>query len=448
MEESGQFSPEIRVSREPNLPNLRYTGKAEASISHPERNEDAIGYNAQHGIAMVLDGVGGLHGGDRASRVARDIIAAQLKLIPISSDPDTAKRGIGDALVEASTRVLAEVPGAGATAVVAKFLEIKGERRVIIGSVGDSRAYLLRGGVLRQITEDDSTTASLPLEEKRALDQKLASVETPQDLAALNQKERGYWHTRNVILEMLGNKNGTSRPHVYQIALQKSDKIILTTDGIHDNLSHREMERIAKEQPEVAEELVKHAKARSADNRHTRHKPDDISAVVVDVEQEKPSAADRIEGNQVRKLDRISGHAQPEQSVRPPEINNSQSTEKPIQTYDLSGGKEVAITYEGKPIKVILPSGQVLEIGDRRILNMNGSNVDFLIIDRKELTTSKVQAGFKGLREGERVTLGRQNPGRFRFADNVSRQHLEIGREKGKIIIRDLNSKNGTKVEI
>lgn len=114
----------------------------------------------------------------------------------------------------------------------------------------------------------------------------------------------------------------------------------------------------------------------------------------------------------------------------------------------MSGGKEVAITYEGKPIKIILPSGQVLEIGDWRTFNMHGSNVDFLIINRKELTTSNFQAGFKGLREGERVVLGRQNPGRFRFADNVSRQHLEIRREKGKIIIRDLNSKNGTKVEV
>lgn len=241
-----QFSPEIKVSREPNLPNLKFSGKSEASIKHPERNEDAIGYNAQHGIAMVLDGVGGLHGGGRASRVARDIIATRLKPIPISADPDTAKREIGSALVEASTRVLAEVPGAGATAVVAKFLEVMGERRVIIGSVGDSRAYILRGGVLRQITEDDSTTAGLPLEERKALDQKLAFVETQQDLAALNQRERGYWHTRNVILEMLGDKYGVSKPHVYQIALQKGDKIILTTDGIHDNLTHREIEYIAK----------------------------------------------------------------------------------------------------------------------------------------------------------------------------------------------------------
>lgn len=448
MEASGQFSPEIKVSREPNLPNLRYTGKSEASISHPERNEDAIGYNAQHGIAMVLDGVGGLHGGDRASRAARDVIAARLKPIPISTDPDTAKGEIGNALIEASTRVLAEVPGAGATAVVAKFLEVMGERRVIIGSVGDSRAYILRGGVLRQITEDDSTTAGLPLEERRVLDQKLALVETQQDIATLNQRERGYWHTRNVILQMLGDKNGTPKPHVYQVALQSGDKVILTSDGVHDNLSHREMEQIAKEQPEAAEELVRHAKARSADNRHTRHKPDDISAVVVDVEPEKPPVADRIEENKVRKLDRISRPVQPEQGVRPSETNSPQSTENPVQAYDLSGGKEVTITYAGKPIKIILPSGQVLEIGDRRTFNMNGSNVDFLIINRKELTTSKLQAGFKGLREGERVILGRQNPGRFRFADDVSRQHLEIRREKGRIIIRDLNSKNGTKVEI
>lgn len=431
-----QLFPEIKASREPNLTNLKYTGKSEASINHPERNEDSIAHNAQYGIAMVLDGVGGLHGGDRASQAARNVIAAWLKSIPLNSDPDIAKTGISAALIESSAKVLNEVPGAGSTAVVAKFLEIRGERRVIIGSVGDSRAYILRGGGLKQITEDDSSVTGIPLEEKRAIDQKLAMVETQQNLDALSQRELGYWKTRNMISQMLGDKDATPKPHIYQIALQSGDKIILTSDGVHDNLSHGEIERIAKGQQDVAEELVKHSKIRSADNGHIRHKPDDISAVVVEIE---PAVSGNI--------------PHPEQGVRPPESNNLPSAEKPVRTYDLRGGKEITLNYEGKPIRVILPSEQVLEIGDLRDFNIKGLNikdfnVDFLIIDRNEFNTSDYQAGFKGLREEERVVLGRQNPGRFKFDTDVSRQHLEVRRERGKIIIRDLNSTNGTRVAV
>lgn len=426
-----QFSPEIKDSREPNLSILKYTGKSEASIRHPERNEDSIAHSEQDGMAMVLDGVGGLHGGDKASKAARNVIAARLKSIPLNADSDIAKIGVRDALVEASASVLAEVPGAGSTAVVAKFLVIRGERRVIIGSVGDSRAYILRGGALRQITEDDSSIIGLPLEEKRALDQKLALIETQQDLSALNQRERGYWDTRNVISQMLGDKYASPLPHIYQVVLQSGDKIILTSDGVHDNLSHREMERIARgQQEDIAEELVKHAKVISADDKHVRHKPDDISAVVV-------------EGEAIP-----SNNARPVQAARLPETNNPHSPEKPVQTYDLSGGKEITLDYKGKPIKITLPSGQILEIGDQKGLNMEGWNVDFMIIDRDDLVRSNKQSGFKGLREGEIVILGRQAPGRFSFAANVSRQHLEIRREKGRIIIRDLKSTNGTNVSV
>lgn len=56
---------------------------------------------------------------------------------------------------------------------------------------------------------------------------------------------------------------------------------------------------------------------------------------------------------------------------------------------------------------------------------------------------------FKGLRDGERVVIGRQNAHRFSelpTKEGVSREHLSIERKGNSIIITDLNSKNGTRV--
>ncbi len=319
-EESGSNESDIRrpiqfeafgtrreaVDREPNLTNLKYTGKTEASINHPERNEDAIAHIAQDGIAMVLDGVGGLSSGDRASRAARSVIVARLKSIPLNADPDIAKRVISDALVEASAKVLNEVPGAGSTAVVAKFVEIRGERRVIIGSVGDSRAYILREGILSQITEDDNSVIGISPEEKRVIDQKLSMIGTQQNLDALNERELGYWNTRNEISQMLGDKDPIPKPHIYQVALRGGDKIILTSDGVHDNLNYGDIEVIVNDPYCMAENLVSYAKHRSIDDRNIRHKPDDISAIVVEVEASPVSAVFRSRNSEQKEFERLT----------------------------------------------------------------------------------------------------------------------------------------------
>jgi len=117
--------------------------------------------------------------------------------------------------------------------------------------------------------------------------------------------------------------------------------------------------------------------------------------------------------------------------------------------YDLTGGKGIELTYNGKPIIVKLPRGQQLEIGMVEDLNLGkgmSSNVDWLIIQRAIFDLTRSTKGFKGLRDKERIEVGRDNPGRFVFDSSVSRMHLEISRTGSQIHIKDLESKNGTHV--
>lgn len=265
---------------------LKFSSRSIPSIEHPQRNEDKIAHSADGGFAMILDGVGGLQNGDKASAAARDQIARRLKEIPQNADPELAKRKMADALMEASTVVTTRVPGGQTTATVVKFIESGGVKRAIVGNVGDSRAYISREGRLIQITEDDSilSTTGLTLPEKKALGQKLDAVETPQDLAGLTSPEKSYFDNRNIISRALGEQQ-PPQPHIYHVALQEGDRLLLTSDGVHDNLSQREIDQIVRsDAPNLPSVLTAQAVQRSTEKgRHIRAKPDDISALVVEV---------------------------------------------------------------------------------------------------------------------------------------------------------------------
>ncbi len=73
--------------------------------------------------------------------------------------------------------------------------------------------------------------------------------------------------------------------HIDQTPIQPGDRILLCTDGIHDNLTDDEIEAILRTGPRttVARVLVEHALARSRQEREItlRAKPDDMSVVVL-----------------------------------------------------------------------------------------------------------------------------------------------------------------------
>ena len=115
-------------------------------------NEDGFYDSAADGLWVVADGMGGHAHGDWAS--AAVIQAAQSIAVP--PDFDSAAQCVADAIHSANRRVWSEsqrrAQQMGST-VVALLIR---ERRFAILWVGDSRAYLLRGGVLHQLTRDHS----------------------------------------------------------------------------------------------------------------------------------------------------------------------------------------------------------------------------------------------------------------------------------------------------
>ncbi len=132
-----------------------------------DHNEDSIGSNADIGLAVLADGMGGHRGGEVASAITVSTILEELgsKLKHVTHDENAEKTeyslesiAVLNAVYEANSNVFnasnenSQYRGMGTTVVVVLFYD----NRFTVAHVGDSRLYRLRDGQLEQITSDHS----------------------------------------------------------------------------------------------------------------------------------------------------------------------------------------------------------------------------------------------------------------------------------------------------
>jgi serine/threonine protein phosphatase PrpC len=265
-----------------------------ASEMHPERNEDTtLAFTGKEGIFGIFDGMGGHAAGDVASREAMDYIAratqerftGKLSLAQTQTELGNIFDGANERLLELAERD-PKLAGMGTTASIVKLWEgPQGERKAVIANVGDSRVYIYRAGYLEQSTLDDNVVtqeigSGQDNQKVRNLQHKLNNVSDPETLDA---EERELFENRNKITHYLGIPE--VKPRIYAIDIQKGDKLVLTSDGIHDNLRDDEIAQIVGLSPDnktAVETLTRSSLARSQEE-HPRAKADDMSAIVVEI---------------------------------------------------------------------------------------------------------------------------------------------------------------------
>jgi PPM family protein phosphatase len=282
-----------------------------ASESHPERNEDNFIVDQRRGLVAVFDGVGGSTAGEIASGIARRVIHRGWKRILAQLQPESPSTlleqcdplDLPGALLqlvqEAHEHIRTEKgPGAGeggqrtgsedqaTTVALAVFCRQQGigGYHMVYASVGDSRIYLLREGrTLTCLTRDDSFLTKL-VQDHVIKEADALRIDQASHLGELSETELSYFHKRNGITQALGDPQPLVI-HLDQIAIGPGDRILLCTDGIHDNLTDQEMEEIVRYGARTtrARVLVEQAVQRSRQDESTmmRAKPDDMSAVVV-----------------------------------------------------------------------------------------------------------------------------------------------------------------------
>lgn len=204
------------------------------------------------GLLLALsDGMGGHKAGEVASNMVITTFTECLLR-------DSQNRPLEERIVSAARRANSDVMaaamasdkhGMGAT-LTAVLLRGKW---ALIAQVGDSRAYLLRRGELRQLTHDQSLTQFLV------------------DSGALSADQAKNSPRKNVILQAMGHAENL-RVATSLLELRQDDRILLCCDGVSNSMTDEEIREILKgPDPDLAcRELVKLANERGgADNLTT-----------------------------------------------------------------------------------------------------------------------------------------------------------------------------------
>ena len=274
---------------------------------HPDRNEDTLIADKQSGLAAVFDGVGGSAAGEIASQIAarstlegwrRTVQQAQKgrKLHGFLEERNELHADLCTILeqliLDADDQVRNEGARRAGTSDLATTVALTALIRqadnkgyiMFYAHVGDSRVYLLRPNEpLKRLTNDDGLLAKL-IENQIVNSADALKIDQAMRSDQLTDTEYSYFRLRGGITQALG---GPLPPtiHLDQISVYPGDRVLLCTDGIHDNLIDEEIEEILRSEPRTsaARLLVERSLERSHQERQVtvRAKPDDMSAIVM-----------------------------------------------------------------------------------------------------------------------------------------------------------------------
>ena len=220
-----------------------------------EGNEDSFLVDGP--LYVVADGMGGHLAGDVASSTAVDVISKRSSSAS-ADDPQTLAeliRGANAAIWERASSD-PELHGMGTTCT----LVLLDDTRAHIAHVGDSRAYLLRDGELRQLTEDHTLVARMVREGR------------------LREEEAERHPQRSIITRALG-VDADVEVDLSMLDLRSGDRLLLCSDGLSSMIDRDEIAGGLSEHPDpqdAADDLV--ARANDAGGE------DNITVVVIDVD--------------------------------------------------------------------------------------------------------------------------------------------------------------------
>ena len=179
-----------------------------------KNNEDSYGYDPENGIYVVCDGMGGMAAGEVASTIA---CSTAINIFATKPGETAIHTRLKEAIRSANEAVRLAAhdngqQGMGTTLVCAA---IEGSK-LVVGNVGDSRAYLFRDASPFQITEDHSYLNELLRN----------GAVTVEEIPAVNLKGM-----ESVITRAIGASDDVE-PDFFSFGLEHNDAVLLTSDGL------------------------------------------------------------------------------------------------------------------------------------------------------------------------------------------------------------------------
>jgi protein phosphatase len=228
-----------------------------------DENQDAFHVEPELALFLISDGMGGHRGGAIASKIVTEDLPVMVENMLHklgSQSPRALRRIFKKTIIEQSRQLRLESTSEtgykdmGATLAMALLRQ----RRAYIANLGDSRIYLLRSGKLRQLTQDHSVISELINSGKI------------QPHQADNHEAQGQ------ITHYVGMEEKVI-PFVRSLALKKSDRLLLCTDGLTDMLDDSVIKQILQQNPDCRTACAALIKQANAAGGH-----DNITAIVVD----------------------------------------------------------------------------------------------------------------------------------------------------------------------
>lgn len=236
---------------------ITFSYAARSDVGMVRKDNQDSGYAGPR-LLVVADGMGGHAGGDIASST---VISEVVDLDSDAVSAGEAPRRLGEALSRANSEIAGlidatpELEGMGTTVTAL----MRSRNKLFLAHIGDSRAYLARGGRVTQITRDHSF------------------VQTLIDEGRITEEEASTHPQRSVVTRVLTGTDG-DEPDIGAREAQVGDRYLLCSDGLSGFVAADTIAEIVSDgrsPAETADELVALALKAGA--------PDNVTVVVGDV---------------------------------------------------------------------------------------------------------------------------------------------------------------------
>ena len=297
-------------------------------------------------LFMVADGMGGAAAGEIASAMATEVTLAEVDRRwrqTEETDPELFAHALRGATELANQKIHQyaqahpENRGMGTTATVAGFL---GDT-LYVCQVGDSRAYLVRDGVAKQITKDQS------------LMQKLVEA------GEMTAEEAEVSERRNIILQALGPEP-TVKVDLTSQQVRRGDVLVLCSDGLSGQVRANEIAEVVKTEPDLVQVCKK-----LIDMANEAGGPDNITVVAArfDGDGLVDTGADTV-GHRVYRGSQQQRSTVPVDRKSVPGLDSYDENNMPTLETGLSKHKKVTPVRSASPVD---PSAATVEVTPRDI---------------------------------------------------------------------------------
>ncbi len=243
----------VKMGAKTDLGRVRDNNEDKFDFFEPE---DPAILAAKGSFYAVADGMGGHSAGQVACELALKTVLSVYYADPSPDKDASLRRAVFEAnsLIYDTAQAIPDRQGRGTTLTAAVLCEDK----LLIAQVGDSRAYLLRGGTITQMTEDHSWVA----EQVR--------------LGTMTLAEAQVSPFRNIITRSVGTA-AQVEPDIFTHEIQTGDVFVLCSDGLTGHVEPSEIQMLAESQSPSAAAMA------LVDTANERGGRDNITALVLSV---------------------------------------------------------------------------------------------------------------------------------------------------------------------